>query len=31
MANNEQVNNRNESVLDPIERYKDFFWLCLDN
>jgi capsular exopolysaccharide synthesis family protein len=31
MANNEQVNSRNESMMDPIERYKDFLWLCLDN
>ena len=31
MANNEQVNSRNESNLSPIEQYKDFLWLCLDN
>ena len=32
MANSEQTNYRNdESQLNPIERYKDFLWLCLDN
>lgn len=31
MANNEQMNNRKEDLMDPIERFKDFIWLCLDN
>lgn len=31
MANNENTKPRREEMLDPIERFKDFLWLCLDN
>ncbi|MBQ7269431.1 MAG: polysaccharide biosynthesis tyrosine autokinase [Bacteroidales bacterium] len=31
MENNEKYTPRRKEEMDPIDRFKDFLWLCLDN